>query len=331
MPNASDKRTKLGLPAALLLAVGILVGCSGGGGGEDEGGSSSGGGSETPIPGVEFDLSKCATQQLDNATLSNLSSLLDQFTAAKLTDSSIASRRVYNSIPVVFHVITKGNSVEDGNIPDSMLTAQIDVLNRTVAAQNGGLPTPFTFTLSAINRVTNEAWHTMDPGSSAEIDAKQALHVGGAETLNIYTVNTQGGVLGFSTFPILYPFLPQFDGVVVNFRSIANGSLEKYNTGLVTVHEVGHWLGLLHTFQGECSGAFGDLVKDTPEEKLPEKGQFCPVGRDSCTDKPGSDPIHNHMTYTVDDCRFEFSAGQIELMEMNATVLRNLAVPGSGN
>ena len=165
----------------------------------------------------------------------------------------------------------------------------------------------------------------MDPGSDAEINAKQALHVGGPETLNIYTVNTQGGVLGFSTFPILYPLLPQFDGVVVNFQSIAGGQLDKYNTGLVTVHEVGHWLGLLHTFQGECSGLFGDLVEDTPEEKLPEKGQFCPINRDSCTDKPGIDPIHNHMTYTVDDCRFEFTAGQIALMEFNATVLRGLA------
>lgn len=321
MSTVMTKQLKLGFAA---IALSLLLGCSGGGGGESESNEppTSGGGA---ITGGNFDLSKCATQELDNATLANLDALFQQFTSAKKSPAASVARGSYRAIPVAFHVITKGPAIEDGNIPDSMLTAQIDVLNRTFAAQNGGLETPFRFTLASVERVTNADWFTMDPGSNAEIDAKQALHVGGPETLNIYTVNTQGGVLGFSTFPILYPLLPQFDGVVVNFQSIAGGPLEKYNTGLVTVHEVGHWLGLLHTFQGECSGAFGDLVDDTPEEKLPEKGQFCPIDRDSCGDKPGIDPIHNHMTYTVDDCRFEFTPGQIDLMEFNATVLRGLA------
>ena len=220
----------------------------------------------------------------------------------------VAARAIASvNIPVYFHVINNGSGIANGNIPDSQITAQINVLNSSFAS------TPFRFSLVAVTRTTNAAWYTMSPGSTAETQAKAALRQGGPGTLNIYSANPGGGLLGWATFPQDYARAQSRDGVVLLFASVPGGSAAPYNEGDTGTHEVGHWLGLFHTFQGGCTG--GDQVADTAAERSAAYG--CPTGRDTCTGRryPGVDPITNFMDYTDDACMFQFSTGQVTRMD----------------
>ena len=225
------------------------------------------------------------------------------------------------TIPVWFHVINNGSLPTNGNVPDAQIDAQIQVLNESYSGGTGGADTPFRFQLVGVTRTTNASWYTMGHGSTAEKQAKAALRVGGATTLNIYSANLGGGLLGWATFPSSYARDPINDGVVILYSSVPGGTAAPYNLGDTATHEVGHWLGLYHTFQGGCAKQDhrGDLVADTPAERSPAFG--CPVGRDTCK-YPGSDPIHNFMDYTDDDCMFELTAGQSLRMDAQWSAYR---------
>jgi hypothetical protein len=244
------------------------------------------------------------------------------------------------NIPVVVHVIT--DTAGNGNISDTDVVAGIDMMNSAFAGTDPRDPAfkvsaqttanvPFRFVLQNVNRVVNDSWFQL--GFFEEIAMKTALRVGGPETLNIYTCDLGGGLLGFATFPVWYAADPLLDGVVVNYQSWINGAFTGYNLGDTTVHEVGHWMGLFHTFQGSCIKP-GDSVTDTPAEAFPYFGTPDFTGYpDTCTiiakwlpqtASPGRDPIENFMDYSDDVVMHQFTLGQSNRMQKLGKIYRNL-------
>lgn len=224
-------------------------------------------------------------------------------TVARLGPINTAATGPIN-INVYFHVITSKAATNNGDISQTMINDQINVLNAAYA------PT-FNFTLLGVDRTANDAWYVMQPGTTAETAAKTALRKGTAQDLNLYVANIGGGLLGWSTFPSDYTSAPKKDGVVCLTQSLPGGTAAPYNLGDTATHEIGHWLALYHTFQGGCAKSGtngGDYVSDTPAEKSPAYG--CPTGRDSCSGLAGLDPIKNFLDYSDDACMDGFTAEQ---------------------
>lgn len=250
---------------------------------------------------------RCATRVPSDEEME----LVAQHTALTTEVTALATGGVIN---VYFHVINNGTGLANGDVPDSMINAQMNVLNAAFA------PWGYSFNLVATDRTTNASWYTAGYNSTAETEMKAALRRGSADDLNLYTNNMGGGLLGWATFPWSYTSNPTDDGVVLLYSSLPGGSAAPYNLGDTATHEVGHWMGLYHTFQGGCNKRRGDFVADTPAERSAAYG--CPTGRDSCRQAAGLDPITNFMDYTDDACMFEFTAGQDQRMDEAFTTYR---------
>ena len=259
-------------------------------------------------PFASGDLVRCGTVEHGRPTGAPPEDQIRQWIA----ESRIAAGGV---IPVNFHVIYSGT---EGNVPESQLDAQIVVLNRNYAGKDyngnpvaGAATTGYTFVKASVTRTNNKQWFTMTPGTRNERNAKTALVVNPTGSLNLYTCKPGQNLLGWSTFPWNLAGNPSMDGVVIHYGSVPGGYLSPYNLGGSATHEVGHWVGLYHTFQGGCDtgtcSATGDLVCDTPPEGTATSG--CPTGKDTCP-AAGLDPIHNYMDYSTDICYNQFTTGQ---------------------
>jgi len=226
-------------------------------------------------------------------------------------------------IPVVVHVIQSTSGV--GNLSDTLVQSQITVFNEDFRAMAGtagagGTDSKIEFFLATtdptgaptngIRRYTNNTWFA-DAGNYWSATAWNP-----ARYLNIYT-NQASGALGY------VPDLPQggsvlgttADRVVILYSAFGRpGSFgSPYNLGRSATHEVGHYLGLFHTFEFGCGTAScyttGDRICDTASEANPRFG--CPVGAMSCGTP---DPIRNYMDYTDDACMTGFTSEQVRRM-----------------
>lgn len=252
-----------------------------------------------------------STELLNSAKLTATSDLLLPFPDAGIV------------IPIAVHIIM-GQDIDwltgqpagpvVGDVSDADLTKQIRVLNN--AYKGSG----FQFALSSMDKTQNNDWfnYCMFERTKKPIVAamRNALAINPAKTMNVY-ICSDFNALGMANFPQDYPENSPMHSVNIAYNTLPNGDYAPYNLGKTLIHEVGHYLGLFHTFQGGCNFGNGDGVSDTAFELEPTEG--CPKTKDTCPGNTGKyigkDPVSNYMDYSDDACYTQFSQGQIRLMQ----------------
>jgi len=217
-----------------------------------------------------------------------------------------AKRQAVNplyTIETYIHIIADSASALSSSsayVTDAQIRAQFEYLAKSFTDASIG------FRLMGYTRNTNDTWAR----NGDDFGMKTALRRGRYSTLNIYyqsQLQAAPGTPGIPAGSILlgYCSLPAagvgsrtpaaayvLDGCNILSGTMPGGPVSGYNRGGSTVHEVGHWNGLLHTFQDNSCGTsdYGDYVADTPQEETSTNG--CPTAKDSCPNSgipPGFD------------------------------------------
>lgn len=256
--------------------------------------------------------------------------------------NSLQNRASIYTIPVVFHVIHTGGQE---NISREQILDQMRVLNQDfnlqnpnknkIRAQFANLATDcqIQFKLATldpngnctdgINRVFSSLGDNVDQDqeevkylSNAYWDYKKYLNIWVVK--NIISSSGQGTVLGYAYFPWMAS--SGRDGIVLRHDRVGTvGTAVRADSGRTLTHEVGHWLGLFHVFQGDCSS--NDQCGDTPPATGPFTNANCPTNGNSCTnDFPDlPDQWENYMDYSEGRCMAMFTPNQKTRMHNSLT------------
>lgn len=267
-------------------------------------------------------------------------------------------------IPVVVHVL-HNNGV--GNITEAQILSGIQMLNEDFNRTNEDATetretaeAPFLGYAAAIGvrfelakldpdgnctngiQRRNVGSRSYNAGENAKHDGSGGLDAWNRNYyFNIWIVNSiqsggGGTTLGYAEFP--YGGGSSTYGVII--RNDSYGTIGTASGDRTISHEVGHCLGLLHTFQGGCHSnacnANGDYCCDTPP--VAEPLWSCVTSQNSCNEIPTGDTyvfdavdqFENFMSYSP--CQNMFSADQKTIVLGNLesiSFLNNLVDPAN--
>lgn len=270
---------------------------------------------------------------------------LDRYQALEtVRQSKPTARRALNviRIPVVVHIIHRDASMVSGlpgsgNISDEQIFAQIAALNEDYRG------TPATFGRSIIGNSSDVGIEfflaTQDPDG---LPSRGINRIRGPKTsydvfddnfllsslsywdsnryLNIWVTKLNDNFLGIGEFPSAeFPGLDEgvaeeIDGIIIDHtvfgRQVGTAQDQFYGFGRTLTHEVGHWLGLIHTWGDQFCGT--DYVEDTPPTESPNQSLRCTTRFSNCEGSRSRNQIENFMDYTIDTCMQFFTSGQAQ-------------------
>jgi hypothetical protein len=260
-----------------------------------------------------------------------------------LEETSIQStnRNEVRTIPVVVHVLHKGESVGTGsNISETQILAAIEAANIRWLDEDGpGINMNVQFCLAKTDPQGNptngiirkDASHienyltvgmNYDEFPTNEYDLKNLSNWPHHKYYNIWIVHRiNGGWAGFANYPQIINF--DWDGTVMDYRYMTASSA-------TLAHEFGHGLNLRHTFDGSTDTncppnglcrTQGDGVCDTP----PHLKNEC--SSTSCGTGVFNNSFDNYMSYCGG--RNLFTVGQKERVDFALTFTTRAALLNS--
>lgn len=247
-------------------------------------------------------------------------------------------------IPVVVHVIHNqiNGQIAGSNIPDEQIYSQIKVLNEDYRKKVGtlgfntnpvGADTEIEFFLASIDpsgNPTSGIKRVYSPRASFNIvndNDRLAMsnlsYWDSNKYLNMWVAPLSSGYIGYGEFPYSESVEgldidsdERTDGVFIDYTTFGRKSGTNqsgiYSFGRTVTHEVGHWMGLYHTWGDERCGT--DYVSDTPVATTSNSSAFCRDVFSNCTGTRTRNMIENYMDYSPDSCMNIFTEGQKQRM-----------------
>ena len=229
-------------------------------------------------------------------------------------------------IPIRFLVVLKDNQLNWAN--KNMFLHQIKVLN----AEFERLETPFRFIYNEVRTirstfVSNSCDTKACKSTTCDFYNKiLPMYINRSTSIITVFVCENISFLGEASLP-----WSSYEASIQNYIIVAKKSIEDnllshrecFNKNKVLIHELGHYMGLLHTFEGRPCSYPNDYVSDTPAvSNQGLSNESCTTILNSCPNKPGIDQKNNYMDYYSMKCKNLFTKGQINRMKRTMRIFR---------